>query len=502
MGRTSNNNMDSTSSSKQQQVMTTPHDLAMRLGPWCLFCFVLGPVVIGIWTYGWFGVIIFFFLFGIALIEPTCYWQYVITCHALYVKYATQGVRLQGIVTRTWITTEGDNNVQVTHIQVMYAVDDYRNTKDFRLTEEQARESSSTVVMDLIVMPGYPKSAIMEASVKDVDPDFPPDGTDWLYLAILLTIAPPTLAPTIFLFFPLLEISTWIATLLFVLCTFLFVIVMDVLAFTFAYWFATKLRDRAFHSLLFHGAKPIYEDARMFSPEEQQQPGSYDDFCHSTPKIRPSYRTILQIAVKATLWAVYFGMFFGGYLIWYALAIPVWKRRLLQRYDTESDTSCVIGSVVSKQLQVCKGGLIVQYNTVDDNENNQLVSFKKRIQWPPAQVFPRQLDIPDSLELTYLKDSPESAIYIYKGPLEHLSLAQKSMRVFGWVFSFLICIFIVCFQIAIPLVVFCSTRESAYWVGGILLTCHLVLGFPGVWIRFQTVVQKEILHGAKLIVLE
>jgi hypothetical protein len=40
----------------------------------------------------------------------------------------------------------------------MYSVDDFHNTKQFHLPEEPARELSSTGVVDLIVMPGYPTS--------------------------------------------------------------------------------------------------------------------------------------------------------------------------------------------------------------------------------------------------------------------------------------------------------------------------------------------------------
>jgi hypothetical protein len=302
----------------------------------------------------------------------------------------------------------------------------------------------------------------MEATVKQVDQDFHPDGTkDILYLDYTVDNLSSYLASHNFPFYSALgrQINTWIATF-FVLFTFLFVMVMNVLAFAFAfaYWHATKLRDRAFYNLLLHGAKPVHEVSQA-----EQQPGSYDEFCqvnHHTQNHRPSYRTILQIAVKATLWAVYFGMLLGGYLIWYGLAIPRWKRTLLQRYDTESDTLCVIGSVVSKQ----HGRVIVQFNNV----------------------------IPDSLELIYLKDAPESAIY--KGPLEHQRLAQERMRSNG-IRRILRGIFFVRFQITIHVAVFCrfcSTLESAYWFRGILLTCHLVLEFPGVWIRFQTVVQKGI----------
>jgi hypothetical protein len=158
----------------------------------------------------------------------------------LYVKYAAQGVRLQGNVTRTWITTEGYNKAQVTHIQMTYPVDDFHYAKDFLFSPPLEMPSilGCNCYKYLFVFPLH-----LFVCYWNECPGF--------YIALRIGLLPSYVTGN-------------------------------------------------FINLLLHGAKQVDDDAHMFSYEEQQQQqhlqhGSYDEFCqlnHHTQNNRPSYSTM------------------------------------------------------------------------------------------------------------------------------------------------------------------------------------------------------------------
>jgi hypothetical protein len=237
---------------------------------------------------------------------------------------------------------------------------------------------------------------------------------------------------------------------------------------------------------LLFGAKQVQNEVRaapLVSSEEQHV--SYEKICQLDPNHRLSYPAVLRIAVEGTLWAAYYAAFLGSYFIWYGLVVPRWKRALLERYDLESDLSFVVGSVVSKTL-MDHMGVIVQY-TADDNR-----MYKKRLDMP-VEI---SQNIPDNPELVYLKGFPESAIF-----KEATLLDQRPARItMDRLMVGFICmgLFIMGLQVWLQTGFVClSSETSPFWVATIVLVVQCAMGFVGVWIRYQTVIEKEILGGAK-----
>jgi hypothetical protein len=59
-------------------------------------------------------------------------------------------------------------------------------------------------------------------------------------------------------------------------------------------------------------------------------------------------------------------------------------------------------------------------------------------------------------------------------------------------------LFLMAYQVGLPTwIVSLSSETGPFWVAAILLVAQCVMGFVGVWIRYQTVIEKEILSGAK-----
>jgi hypothetical protein len=450
----------------------------MCSGPWILLGFFLSPVVVSYWTRSWKYLIFIVgqpFFFCVLCLTSTYFFQeMVITFHALYCKYATEGVRLQGTVIKTWQTN--NENDTSTYIQVLYQVGGFRYNKDFRLPKQQQQQQQQQqqpdndqeayTDVDLILMPGYPKSAIFYASVENVDPDFPPHNRNALPISILFTTL-LTLVPTSVFLRACGAVNAWLITIV--------IVTTIVLCFLCAYWFTMWQRDMELHRLLY-GAKPVYGE-RAFHIVSKDEHIPYEEFCQIDHLPRPSYGAVLQVAVEGTLWCVYFVAFLGCHLVWYGIAVPRWKRTLLKRYDSESDILLVIGSVTCKQAVM---GVIVQYTA----EYNRL--YKKCLNLP-LQV--RQ-GMPDSPELVCLKDLPESAIY--KGTSldqQHTQIEMIAVRV-----QFIISgLFFMSGQIAIPAWIGSNDLESALCIAGILLVCSFVMGYVGVWIRHHAFVERELL---------
>jgi hypothetical protein len=457
--------------------LPTPHDLAMCLGPWILASMALGPAVASIYAIGWIGLCLVPNILCVPFL-PTIYFNKEINCHALYVKYASQGVQLQGSITKKWQVIVKGKKEPVTNVQVLYQVGEFLYSKVLQLPAQQpVNDEESSTAVDLVLMPGYPKSAILYAVVKVVDPDFPPHARDELPWAIFLT--------TFFASIPY-AILLWGFDLYNAWLTILVIIPVVVLSFACAYWFTTRSRDNELHQLLY-GAKP--EDngngaVHILSKEDRM---SYEEFCQLDHSHRPSYGTILRVAVEGTLWCAYYVPFLGCFLVWYGIAVPRWKRALLQLYDSESDIWCVVGSIACKQdnIDMNIAGVIVQYRTTD----NQI--YKKRL------ILPLQVrqGMPESPELIYLKDLPKSVIY--KGTVLDQLCAQNAMKrmrvscVCGGLLLMMI-------QVGIPIWIG-SILELALWIAGTLLVCNFVMGYVGVWIRYHTVIERELLGGAKLL---
>jgi hypothetical protein len=458
--------------------LSTPHDLATSIGPWIVILFVLGPVVASICAEDWSCLADYLSYFSGVVVVQHFFSDRTIHCYTLYGKYATEGVQLQGRVVRTWYTQYGDGNDVTTNLQVSYQVDDVQYIKELQWPRKPQTlpipgvvESFTADMVDLVHLPGYPKSALLHEFLKTVDADFPPPARDWLPMAIFVASFVFALSPI-----PFLLVHAYAAML------YPFWIISNVvLTFTCAYWIATVFRETTCQQMLFgaiqsHGAAPL---------DSSDEHVSYEKFCQLDPNHRLSYPAVLRMAVEGTLWAAYYAAFLGSYFIWYGLVVPRWKKALLERYDLENDPSFVVGSVVSKDLMDSMG-VIVQYKT-DDNR-----LYKKRLHMP---VDLRQ-NMPNNPELVYLMGFPESAIF-KESTLLDPGPAQKIMkrRIVGLIFLGL---FLMAYQVGLPTwIVSLSSETSPFWVAATLLVAQCVMGFVGVWIRYQTVIEKEILSGAK-----
>jgi hypothetical protein len=463
--------------------LSTPHDLAMCLGPWIALSFVLAAFA-SICAENWLGFVhIFLAVLNVDSVVRS-FFERTVHCHALYGKYATKGIPLQGSVIRTWKTTEREI-AAATNVQVLYQVDDFQYSKELQWPQKQPRtihdavESSAADIVDLLCLPGYPKSALLHDFVKTVDADFPPPprAQDLLAMAILFVTPYFFICPSYIPVFALVPVHAWMLLPFWTASN-------VVLIFACAYWIATTRRESKCQRLLY-GATLVQNEVGAAPLVSSEEHVSYEEFCQVDPNHRLSYSAILRIAVECTLWAAYYGAFFGTYLIWYGLVVPRWKRTLIKSYDLKSGLSFVVGSVVSKNLMDSMG-VIVQYEA-DDNR-----MYKKRLDMP-VEV---SQNMPDNPELVYFKGLPESAIF-KEGTLLDPGPAQNTVKQQMPLF---ICLGLFCMAYQVGfltwLVSECS-GASPFWVAGILLVVQCAMGFVGVWIRYQTVIEKEILGGAK-----
>jgi len=104
------------------------------------------------------------------ILGPQFYYQEK-NSNALAAKYTKEGVRLQGKVIARWAEISDDTDLPTTfHVRVDYQVDQDRYViNDMSVN----RDLYSKENLDLIRSPDYHKSAVLFASVKGVDPDFP-----------------------------------------------------------------------------------------------------------------------------------------------------------------------------------------------------------------------------------------------------------------------------------------------------------------------------------------
>jgi hypothetical protein len=472
--------------------LSTPHDLAMCLGPWIALSFVLGPAVASICTENWLGLLHILYALSCVLCVDIVLFERTVNCHALYGKYASEGIQLKGSAIKTWQSTDRQG-VDTTNVQVVYQADGIEYSKELQWPKKQPRaihdvvESSIADVVDLVRLPGYPKSALLHDFVKTVDADFPPPPPAQDLLAMTIFFVTPyfgfysSTSPLVVL----VPVHAWMLLLFWTASN-------VVLTFTCAYWTATMLRESKCQQLL-NGAKQVQNEVGAAPLVLLEEHASYEEFCQLDPNHRLSYSAVLRIALEGSLWTAYYGAFFGSYLIWYGLAVPRWKRTLIKSYDLKSGLSFVVGSVVSKNLRDIMDimdldimSVIVQYEA-DDNR-----LYKKRLDMP-VEV---SQNMPDNPELVYFKGLPESAIF-KEGTLLDTGPAQNTVKR-----QMVVCIclglFCIAYQVGFPtwLVSECS-GASPFWVAGILLVVQCAMGFVGVWIRYQNVVAIEILGGAK-----
>jgi hypothetical protein len=265
----------------------TQHSASMGLWPWILLCFVLGQVVIGICAlddrigavWGFFSVMIG----SLSYFTPAGSLGWAINCLALYEKYATEGVRLQGTVLKTWDVEITDGGGRAYYVEVLYQVGDlfYKSELSWAgdgylphgqsiLAGQEAepptlqpkREGpfgclpmpviSSSSMVDLVYLPGYPQSAMFHVSVKDAKSRLhhPDVARNRLPFAIFLTACVNFSSCAIT---PLFSWD-WIGAVPYIWLSTALTIPMVAVSFMHSYWDMICLRETTFHACLY-GAK-------------------------------------------------------------------------------------------------------------------------------------------------------------------------------------------------------------------------------------------------------
>ena len=117
-------------------------------------------------------------LFGTLFAGPLVYYRgTILNSDALAENYSKNGVRLQGKVIARWKDSGGEGEPTF-HVRIVYEVDHERYVKN-DLTVNQDLYSKSK--QDLILLPDYPRSAILFAGVDGSDHDFPPSKLPAIY---------------------------------------------------------------------------------------------------------------------------------------------------------------------------------------------------------------------------------------------------------------------------------------------------------------------------------
>jgi Protein of unknown function (DUF3592) len=99
-----------------------------------------------------------------------------VSCHAAWIRYTTQGVRLPGrVVEKHDHSNTDERGTSYTYsIKVEYQVDDGgQYTREFHVPDAVWRSARVGSDLDLIILPGYPRSANLSTTVHEVDPDLP-----------------------------------------------------------------------------------------------------------------------------------------------------------------------------------------------------------------------------------------------------------------------------------------------------------------------------------------
>ena len=306
--------------------------------------------------------VVFFFLFA----GPLVYYRTtILNSNALSEKYVQEGIQLEGRVMKRWKTEgKGVDSPTTYHVRVEYRVNDTRFSKEFTVS----RDIFPQETLELIRLSEYPQSAVLFASVKDADPDFPPSKqgnfskAEALYFAFgYLTIL--NLVPTAMV---LSSIDSCIFCSMLIAPVFVGLVVLEMVV---GYWVARKNRDSNLNATLF-GATQDNNNLDIAAPKHV----SYQEFCQEdTHSFLFVIRTILQdvgIVLGTIVALVYFVVLGGGCIIMYSLVIAKWINRQLERYESNGDT--VSGSVVCRQHN---NEVIVQYQV-----DGQM--YKKRLKAP------------------------------------------------------------------------------------------------------------------------
>mmetsp|Transcript_29708 Transcript_29708/g.54794 ORF Transcript_29708/g.54794 Transcript_29708/m.54794 type:complete len:298 (+) Transcript_29708:890-1783(+) len=230
----------------------------------------------------------------------------------------------------------------------------------------------------------------------------------------------------------------------------------------------------------------------------------FDEGKHSCFSVISSIFLDFITVVAWISFVIYLFIFGGGYMIMYSLVVARWREKILQRYESESTQ--VLGSIICRQkLQPLLGinlwfpkAVIVQYKV-----DTQV--YKKRL------VVPSH--IPDDETVLYIMGIPASATL--KCQIDYRQEEREKIR--KDTRRGLLCILV---QVGFTTFVsgmLIQSNFTTYTFGGgygiispeaydtqpfillagILLACHIILGFIGACIHYDFFFKRELLHGAK-----
>jgi Protein of unknown function (DUF3592) len=235
-----------------------------------------------------------------------------VSCHAAWIRYTTQGVRLPGrVVEKHDHSNTDERGTSYTYsIKVEYQVDDGgQYTREFHVPDAVWRSARVGSDLDLIILPGYPRSAHLSTTVQEVDPDLPPpyyEAGQWVALVVhylwvgLFTPLGQCIDDIPFLWFAVAVLAG--IPLLFLSTGF--------------FWYTKCMRNKELYGMLY-GATQTDRGSWSSAAAIVPKCVSYDEFC---PEDKKSFLGTVPFLVLRFVWKTMVLLYWvglgGGQLAW------------------------------------------------------------------------------------------------------------------------------------------------------------------------------------------